>query len=137
MNNKVIDQQQFEQRRIEQQTVIAARQALDESVAAIDANTLSSLQSIRQQAVSQSESVSVNTHRRWLMPSAGIAAAITAVMLWQVPNDLSQVPIIDEIDSIAISQTEQVWQLDEELLDEMEFYAWLMLEDAQEKSNAG
>jgi len=131
------------------------RKALDDSADALDAQTLSRLNKARQKAL--------HSHRErkfqlFKLPFAGVTAGVVtsisiatvSVWLWTMqlqqlspqqlsPQQLSQVQLAydDEDINMLISDTEL------ELLDELEFMSWLVLEQAsnveqnQEQNNAG
>ena len=94
------------------------RQALDESVDALDANTLSRIRQIRAQAVDKAEAHHVN----WLGVMSG-ALATACVMVFAVmillksPTPMQTVPV-DDLDLISSSESL-------ELYEDLEFYEWL------------
>lgn len=101
-----------------------AKQAFDESVTGLDAATCSALNRNRQAALDELGSRRV-TRLTWL-PAAGVAAAgVAAVMLWTANSPLPQpaTPVATDMEIL----------LDEdslEMLEDLEFYSWIDLDDA-------
>jgi hypothetical protein len=101
-----------------------ARAELDASVAALDAATLSRLNRARQGAL---DAARATRHASWRWPglAAGAFAAVVAVALWQVPRPAVApdvvAPLADDLALVADGS-------DLELVEDLEFYAWL---DAQ------
>lgn len=94
------------------------RQSLDESVDALDANTLSKIRQVRAQAVEKAETRHVN----WLGVMSG-ALATACVMVFAImillnsPGTMEAVPV-DDIELISSSDNL-------ELFEDLEFYEWL------------
>ena len=102
----------------EDELKVTIRQALDESVDALDANTLSRIRQIRAQAVDKT----VTRHVNWFgIMSGALATAcvmVFAVMIvLQSPATLQTVPV-DDLELISSSDNL-------ELFEELEFYEWL------------
>ncbi len=98
------------------------RQSLDESVDALDANTLSKIRQVRAQAVAKADF----RHKNWLLNKQGIfvgGLATACVMVFAVmillksPAPMQAVPV-DDIELISSSD-------DLELFEDLEFYEWL------------
>ncbi len=94
------------------------RQALDESLDSLDANTLSRIRQIRAQAVDKAKAHHVN----WLGVMTGVLATacvmVFAVMiLLQSPTTMQTVPV-DDLELISSSDNL-------ELFEDLEFYEWL------------
>ncbi len=143
MSDKLIDQQELEARRDEKKIHSKVCEALNYSIASIDVETRHRLEDIRQQALAQTESREQNRHNYWL-PSVGIAAAVLVVVLWQGAKpqwQLNNTPaqqqaeLLDPPDEWMSgmasdwAQTQQPWDVEEDLLDKLEFYTWLMMEE--------
>jgi len=94
----------------------------EQSVAALDAQTLSRLNRSRQKALSTMDSTVIGFSRRtqWL-PAAGVAAvALLAVTIWY-----TRVPT-DEMEPAPIADLELLMAEDSfEMLQELEFYSWM------------
>lgn len=94
------------------------RQSLDESVDALDANTLSKIRQIRAQAVDKAKT----RHENWSGVISG-ALATTCVMVFAVmillksPTPMQTVPV-DDLELISSSENL-------ELFEDLEFYEWL------------
>lgn len=101
-----------------------AKEAFDDSVAGLDAATLSALNRHRQVALAELESRRV-TRLAWL-PAAGVAAAgVAAVMLWTAS------PPLQEADMPVATDMEILLDEDSlEMLEELEFYSWIDLDEA-------
>lgn len=99
------------------------KQALDRQSESLDGETLSRLNSARQAAIQTAD----KKHKQLLwLPASGLAAAVllTSLFLFRSNDiDMIQNGNIDEIELIASSE-----QL--ELLEQLEFYQWLLKEDA-------
>jgi hypothetical protein len=95
------------------------KQTLDESVEALDANTLSMIRQIRAQAVDKAKA---HHHVNWLGVMSG-ALATACVMVFAVmillksPTPMQTVPVED---LELISSSENL-----ELFEDLEFYEWL------------
>jgi hypothetical protein len=95
-----------------------ARALFDESVERLDGRTRSRLTQARNRAVDELHNGAVR--RRWLRGPAGLAAAMVvgvAVILWAGVTRDGVVPM-DDLEIVADTD-------DLELLQEVEFYAWL------------
>jgi hypothetical protein len=101
-----------------------ARAELDASVAALDAATLSRLNRARQGAL---DAARRSRHGAWRGPvlAAGAFAAVAALALWQLPRPAvapgAVAPLAEDLALVADGS-------DLELVEDLEFYAWL---DAQ------
>jgi hypothetical protein len=95
------------------------RQSLDESVDALDANTLSKIRQVRAQAVNRAEGHHINKWSGFLIGSLATACVmvLAVVLLLNSPNPMQSVPV-DDIDLISSSDN-----LD--LFEDLEFYEWL------------
>lgn len=99
------------------------KQALDQQSESLDGETLSRLNRARQAAIQQADKK--HSRRMWL-PASGLAtAALLASLFLFRPDDIDMIQNgnMDEIELIASSE-----QL--ELLEQLEFYQWLLEEDA-------
>ena len=99
------------------------KHALDQQSESLDGETLSRLNRARQAAIQQADKK--RSRLMWL-PATGLVAALllTSLFLFRSDDiDMIQNGNIDEIELIASSE-----QL--ELLEQLEFYQWLLEEDA-------
>ncbi|MCB1634921.1 MAG: hypothetical protein KDI51_10060 [Xanthomonadales bacterium] len=101
-----------------------SRQLLDDSLNDFDAATLSRLNQARQRALSQ-----LDTRRRWAwwQPLTGVAlaAALVIALLPRQPQTLPATSVsVGEFDLALLSESEDL-----ELLENLEFYAWLEQEE--------
>ncbi|OUS28380.1 hypothetical protein A9Q99_12730 [Gammaproteobacteria bacterium 45_16_T64] len=103
-----------------------AKSALDESVNDIDADTLIRLNAIRQQAVYPAEE---SSRSWWQWSGAGsIVMALVVAMFW-FANPVVEAPDHSEA-NLALLSDEAISDEDIELLEDIEFVAWLMEQDA-------
>jgi hypothetical protein len=98
------------------------RQNLDESVDALDANTLSKIRQIRAQAVEKAEVRHVNwpPNRQGFLVGSLVTACImvfAVIILLKSPTPMQTVPI-DDIELISSADSL-------ELFEDLEFYEWL------------
>ena len=94
------------------------RQALDESVDALDANTLSRIRQIRAQAIEKVEARHVNWFGIMTGALATACVMVFAVMiLLQSPTTIQPVQV-DDLELISSSDNL-------ELFEDLEFYEWL------------
>lgn len=103
-----------------------ARTLFEQSVEELDANTLSRLNRGRQAALAELEKGAASGIRfgQWV-PAAGVAAAaVVAVVLWN--NELPVDPIAtpEDVTDFEILLAEDSF----EMLEDLEFYAWMDLE---------
>ena len=122
--------------RAEQRLHQLARQALDESVEQLDDATLKALTEARQRAVATA--ATQRPKFTLLAASSAVAATLLVALIWQQNLDGTSHTELPQLSSL-VAESEEVWELDEELLDEMEFYAWLAEQELQqlEQSHAG
>jgi hypothetical protein len=109
-----------------------AKDLFDESVDGLDAATLSRLNQGRQRALAELDG-RVSHQGLWLrwVPVTGIAAAALVtvmVMNGQAPGD----PPVTASDFEMLLEEESL-----EMLDDLEFYTWLELVDAEADGNVG
>lgn len=101
------------------------RQSLDNSVDALDANTISKIRQIRAQAIEKAEGRKANNWQRLLV--GGLATAcvmvLAVVLLLKSPGSMQSVPV-DDIELISSSDNL-------ELFEDLEFYEWLEQNDLQ------
>lgn len=129
-------------KRDEKRLQALAQRALDDSIQQLDAQTLAALAEARQQALAVTR-----TRRKkggTVAATGAIAAAVLLAVVWQQNSGtISDAELAEHARYLELSegvlQTEEVWQVDEELLDDMEFYAWLAEQELQqlEQSHAG
>lgn len=109
-------------KKTDEEVVRTAKRAFDESVDALDGETLSRLNRGRQAALAEA-SRSGPQWTRW-MPATGLAAAVLlAVFALRGPADVSTIaPPTADLD-IVLSE-ESI-----EMLEDLEFYSWLDSQD--------
>ncbi len=103
-----------------------AKALFDESVSELDAATLSRLNRNRHEALEQAAEGRVTGHWNQWVPAAGVAAAaVFAVVIWT--GD----PPVDELTPPAqASDFEIILDGDDfEMLEDLEFYSWIELEE--------
>ena len=103
-----------------------AKALFDESVSELDAATLSRLNRNRHEALEQAAKGRVTGHWNQWVPAAGVAAAaVFAVVIWT--GD----PPVDELTPPAhASDFEIILDGDDfEMLEDLEFYSWIELEE--------
>ena len=103
------------------------KEALNRCSEQLDPASLDRLNQIRRKALDQQKTSSKVRKPLLWVPAGGVATAAIVAMLWYEP----QQPVINqglEDFELLTSETEL------EMLDDMEFVAWMMLEDP---SNAG
>ena len=109
-----------------------AKELFDDSVERLDAATLSQLNQRRQAALADVASKDSRVlWGRWL-PAAGVtAAAVVAVVMMQGQPDIA--PPVDEATDFEILLSED----NLEMIEELEFYAWLELVAEESGDNVG
>lgn len=102
-----------------------ARRLFDESVDALDAATLSRLNRQRHRALAGLEARASARWPLWL-PATGVAAAVAmALLLWQQDGVQPLPPAVAATDLDILMAEEEL-----EMLEDLEFYAWLEAEEA-------
>jgi len=112
-----------------------AKALFDESVARLDAATLSKLNQGRQAAIA--ELVDETPARQWIrwMPATGVvAAAVVAIVVMQGPAEVD-VPIAS--DSTMTDFEILIGEDALEMIEELEFYSWIDLADLESTDNVG
>lgn len=116
-----------------------ARQAkalFDESVEKLDAATLSELNRARHRALAELERGRRTDTRTWLLPAGGAAAAAALAFLVVGTNEGDlRAPA-----GIPAAETDFEMLIDEsslEMLEELEFYAWLELDEVDDAGHTG
>jgi hypothetical protein len=96
------------------------KQSLDDSVDALDANTLSRIRQVRAQAVDRSEARHVNWSRFFVGGFATACVMVLAVvLLLNSPTSIHPIPVpVDDMELISSSDNL-------ELFEDLEFYEWL------------
>ena len=104
-----------------------ARQLFDESVLELDAGTQSRLNRSRQRALAESKSR--GTDVRWLrFTSAAAVAAAAAVVVWRAGDG------VDVLAPDAASDFELLLAGEDlEMLEDLEFYRWIALDEPAEE----
>ncbi len=106
------------------------KQRFDESVDALDAETLSRLNRGRQKALQE-----LNGHSpRWLqwMPATGLAAAaLIAAVMFTGPGDVDVIAAPASDFEIVMSEE------DIDMLEELEFYSWLATQELEGNGDLG
>lgn len=118
-----------DERRLQQ----IARQALDDSVAELDEATLARLAQARQQAVAAGAAPG----KKYALLAGGsvIAAAMLLAVFWQQQLS-SEIDFDPQQFAAVVSDSEEAWDVDEDLLDDMEFYAWLAEQELKQLDQA-
>ena len=109
-----------------------AKELFDESVDKLDAATLSRLNQGRQRALAEldKENSQLGVWLRWVPVTGVAAAALVTVMVMN-----GQAPVEQPV---TASDFEMLLEEDSlEMLDELEFYTWLELADAEANGNVG
>ncbi len=111
-----------------------AKSLFDDSVERIDAATLSRLTQSRYKALEQLERSSGRAPRAFWVPATGLAAALlVAVLILRMPADT-----IEPLDQPLAQDFDILLEEDSlEMFEELEFYSWLELADAQPDDNVG
>jgi len=111
----------------DQQLMQRSRQALDRTIEEMDAATLSRLNRIRHEALSQANNT---THRGWLMAGALATACVLVIATGLAlrgptttpePIEVAVESPLDDLDLLSSNE-------DLEMLADLEFYAWLETE---------
>lgn len=108
-----------------------AKALFDESVDALDGETLSRLNKSRQRALAEARRGSAQAHwSRWAPLGAAAAAAIAVALWWTLRG-------ADALPGAAPSDVEILLAEDDlELLEDLEFYRWMALEATGEEPGA-
>ncbi len=113
----------------------SAKSLFDESVARLDAATLSKLNQVRQAAIA--ELTDGSRARQWVrwMPATGVATvALFAIFVLRGPADID-VPIVSDP---TITDFEILLGEDSlEMIEDLEFYSWIDLADLDSTDNVG
>ena len=113
----------------------SAKALFDDSVARLDAATLSKLNQGRQAAIA--ELADGNPARHWVrwMPATGVATvALVAILMLRGPADID-VPIASDP---TITDFEILLGEDSlEMIEDLEFYSWIDLADFESTDNVG
>lgn len=130
MNEPGADEQS-EQRRFEQ----AAKTLFDDSVEGLDAETLSKLNRRRQRALAElGRPAMPGQWLRWLPATGVVAAALLTVVIVRGPAGVE--PVVVPVNTAA--EFEILLGEDSlEMLEELEFYAWIEDADLEPDGNAG
>jgi hypothetical protein len=108
-----------------------SKELFDGSVGALDAATLSRLNQGRQRALAELDRPApAGQWLRWAPVTAVAAAALIAVMLVNRPAEI-EVPIT-ATDFEMLIESEEL-----DLLEDLEFYSWLELADAETTGDVG
>lgn len=103
----------------------------DESVDRLDAATLSRLNQGRQRALAELDRASpYGQWLRWVPVTAAAAVALIAVMVVNQPGSVEEP--LTATDFEMLIETEDL-----ELLEDLEFYTWLELADAETSDDVG
>ena len=95
------------------------KQSLDDSVDALDANTLSKIRQVRSQAMERVGTRKINTWQGFLVGGLATTSVmvLAVVLLLNSPTSVEPLPV-DDIEFISSSDNL-------EILEEFEFYEWL------------
>ena len=117
-------------KKTDEQLAQDAKQAFDQSVDGLDAATLSRLNRGRQAALAELE----GPGRQWLrwMPATGVAAAVLLVMMtFRGPGE------IDVINAPATDFELLISEESIEMLEDLEFYSWLDMQEMEGDGDLG
>jgi len=108
--------------------------ALDDSIHDIDADTRLQLRKIREQAVSAQKSTGENNNIPWLnwqtrLPLVGLTTAAALSILWITTPMLDM--RIGKQTSPDLAIAPEFWQEDPELIEDVEFIAWLIEQEME------
>jgi len=113
-----------------------AKALFDESVDNLDGATLSKLNRARQRALEELDEGRQVGMRTWLLPAGGAAAVAVLVFLVVGTNETDmRVP-----DGVTAAGSDFEMLIDEsslEMLEELEFYAWLELDEVDGAGHSG
>ena len=113
-----------------------AKALFDESVDRLDGATLSKLNRARQRALEELDEGHSAGVRTWLLPAGGAAAALALALLVVGTNDTDMtVPA-----GVTTADSDFEMLIDEnslEMLEELEFYAWLELDEVDGAGHSG
>ncbi|MEE4162424.1 MAG: hypothetical protein V2I25_07920 [Woeseiaceae bacterium] len=113
-----------------------AKALFDESVDALDGATLSKLNRARQRALEELDEGHPAGLRTWLLPAGGAAAVAALAFLVVGTNDTDmRVPA-----GVTAADSDFEMLIDEnslEMLEELEFYAWLELDEVNDAGHSG
>jgi hypothetical protein len=106
----------------EQQLLERSRQALDQSLEDMDAATLSRLNQIRQAALAPGAS----RNWQWWIPASGLATAcaIMVAVNFSLRDPVTPATVTSPLSDLDLLASNE----DLEMLEELEFYAWLETE---------
>lgn len=111
--------------RSEEAAAEQAKRLFDDSVERLDAATLSRLNRQRHRALAGLDAPASARWQRWL-PATGVAAAVAmALLVWQQEGPQTLPPTEAATDLDILLAEEEL-----EMLEELEFYAWLEAEEA-------
>ncbi len=116
-----------------------ARKLLLESVDHLDGRTRSRLTQARYAALAELEGTAHPRTARWLLPAGSIAAAALVAMIWlgmrgvDAPVEMAQTVATSPLDDMEIMAGAE----NLELLEDLEFYAWLEAEAALPAAGGG
>ena len=112
------------------QVTADTKQSFDDSVDALDAETLSRLNRGRQRALQELNGRS-QSWLRW-MPATGLAAAaLLAVVMFTGPGNVDVIAAPASDFEIVMSEE------DIDMLEELEFYSWLATQELEDDSDLG
>ena len=111
-----------------------ARELFNDSVDGLDAATLSRLNQNRQLALEKAAGSRGGLRWQQWVPATGVAAAaVFAVVIWT-----GNPPVDSLTPPSTASDLEIILDVDDfEMLEDLEFYSWIDLDDEQTESNVG
>lgn len=115
-----------------------AREAFDESVAALDAQTRARLNHARQAALGERRIPQRWSWRGWAPAGAFAMAILAAVLLWRAPDDAAPPQVVEggaaEVDVVEIVASGEDLELASE---DLEFYEWLAMQPEAARNGNG
>jgi len=113
-----------------------AKALFDESVDKLDGATLSELNRARQRAVEELELGRSFGGRAWLLPAGG-AAAVAALAILVVGSNDTDMGVPAGVTSAGTDFEMLIDESNLEMLEELEFYAWLELDEVDGAGHSG
>ena len=113
-----------------------AKALFDESVDNLDGATLSKLNRARQRALEELDEGRQAGMRTWLLPAGG-AAAVAALAFLVVGTNETDMRVPDGVTAAGSDFEMLIDENSLEMLEELEFYAWLELDEVDGAGHSG
>jgi len=115
-----------------------AREAFNESAAALDAQTRARLNHARQSALDELRTPQRRSWRGWAPAGAFAVAILAAILLWRAPDDAAPPQVAEggaaEVDVVEIVASGEDLELATE---DLEFYEWLAMQPEAVRNGNG